>query len=46
MKGDRVIISSALRLDVLSKIHAEHHGIQKFRERAKMEFGGQASANK
>ena len=35
MKGDRVIIPSALRLDVLDKIHAGHQGIQKCRERAK-----------
>ena len=35
MKGDRVIIPSALRLDVLDKIHTGHQGIQKCRERAK-----------
>ena len=35
MKGERVIIPSALRLDILEKIHAGHQGIQKYRERAK-----------
>ena len=35
MKGDRVIIPSALRLDVLDKIHTGHQGIQKCHERAK-----------
>ena len=35
MKGDRVIIPSKLRLDVLDKIHTGHQGIQKCRERAK-----------
>ena len=35
MKDDRVIIPSALRLDVLDKIHTGHQGIQKYRERAK-----------
>ena len=35
MKDDRVIIPSALRLDVLDKIHKGHQGIQKCRERAK-----------
>ena len=35
MKDDRVIITSALRLDVLDKIHTGHQGIQKYRERAK-----------
>lgn len=37
IKGDRVIISSTLRLDVLDKIHIHtgHQGIQKCRERAK-----------
>ena len=35
MKDDRVIIPSALRLDVLDKIHTGHQGIQKCRERAK-----------
>jgi len=33
--GDRVIIPSALRLDVLAKIYAGHQGVQKCRERAK-----------
>ena len=53
MKGERVIIPSALRLDVLDKIHAGHQGIQKCRERERerereqrVEFGGQASASK
>ena len=35
MKDDRVIIPSALRLDILDKIHTGHQGIQKCRERAK-----------
>ena len=35
MKGDRVNIPSALRLDVLDKIHTSHQGIQNCRERAK-----------
>ena len=35
MKDDRVIIPSALRPDVLDKIHTGHQGIQKCRERAK-----------
>ena len=35
MKDDRVIIPSALRIDVLDKIHTGHQGIQKGRERAK-----------
>ena len=35
MKDSRVIIPSALRLDVLDKIHTGHQGIQKCRERAK-----------
>ena len=35
MKTDRVIIPSALRLEVLDKIHTGHQGIKKFRERAK-----------
>ncbi|XP_022806280.1 uncharacterized protein K02A2.6-like [Stylophora pistillata] len=35
MKDDRVIIPSALRLDVLDNIHTGPQGIQKCRERAK-----------
>ena len=35
MKRDRVIIPSALRLDVLNKIDTDHKGIQKCRERVK-----------
>ena len=35
MKDDRVIIPSALRLDVLDKIHTGHQGIQKCCKRAK-----------
>ena len=35
MKDHRVIIPSALRLDVLGKIHTGHQGIQKCCERAK-----------
>ena len=35
MKGDRVMVPSALRLDVLDKIHPGHQGIQKCCERAK-----------
>lgn len=48
MKGDRVIIPSALRLDVLDKIHTGHQtsrNAERERER-KVEFGVQASANK
>ena len=36
MKGDRVIIPSALRLDVLHKMHTGHQGIQKCLEVAKI----------
>jgi len=35
INGDRVIIPSALRLDVLDNIHTSHQGIPKCRERAK-----------
>ena len=35
MKDSRVIIPSALRLEVLDKIHTGHQGIQKCRERSK-----------
>ena len=35
MKDSRVIIPSALRLEVLDKIHTGHQGIQKCRKRAK-----------
>ena len=34
MKADRVIITSALRLDILGKIATGHQGIQKCQERA------------
>ena len=37
MKADRVIIPSALRLEVLDKIHTGHQGIKKCWERAKRE---------
>ena len=35
LKGDRLIIPSCLRLDVLDKLHEGHQGIVKCRERAK-----------
>ena len=35
MKGNRAIIPSVLRLEVLEKVHTYHQGIQKCHERAK-----------
>ena len=45
MKGTRVVIPSALRLEVLDQIHTGHQWSRNAAREQKKEFGGQASAD-
>ena len=44
-RGNRLVIPTSLRPEVLSQLHVGHQGIKKCRERPNKQFGGQGCQN-